>query len=119
MDTYVTTALGLPRTLRDVEAGSVVPIPNAPDHSTPDTSILPENADAMLVATNAHAKLVQITARAVDSNHPVTKHLCQKNGFYGVQYHKIAAVEQELEAWHAALPQSLCLDSEEDPHILR
>lgn len=119
MDTYVTTALGLPRTLRDVATDSVVPMPDAPNHTTLDESALPEYKDPMLVATNAHAKLVNIMARAMDSNHPVTNHLCQSNGFYSVQYTRIVAMEQELEAWHAALPQSLDLDSEADPRNLR
>lgn len=58
-------------------------------------------------------------ARAVESNHPVTKPICQKNGFYGVEYRKIAAVEEELDAWYKALPQSLSLDSDGGAKVIR
>lgn len=117
MDTYVTTALGLPRTLRDIDSESVVPIAQSPPA---DTSSLPNDPDASLAATNAHAKLIHIMGRAVDSNHPVTRPVCQKNGFYGVEYRRVAAVEDELGAWYRNLPKSLTLDAHGDcPKLLR
>lgn len=93
MDTYVTTALGLPRTLRDVETDLIWPLPSQPE-STRDS----------MAGTYAHAKLIQILALAVEANHPVTRPISEKNGFYGVEYSKITATEEQLEAWFASLP---------------
>lgn len=93
MDTYVTTALGLPRTLRDVES----------DHLMP-SRFRPESLNDPMAGTFAHAELIQILASAVESNHPVTRKISQKNGFYGVEYSKITATEEQLEAWFETLP---------------
>ncbi|KAI7375141.1 hypothetical protein KC336_g20060, partial [Hortaea werneckii] len=92
MDTYVTTALGLPRTLRDMEPDRALPT------LTPPTSI----HDPMF-GTYAHSRLIQILAVTVESNHPVTKPIGQKNGFYGVEYSKIVATEEQLERWYNQL----------------
>lgn len=93
MDTYVTTALGLPRTLRDVESDYLMPSPSRP-----------ESMKDPIAGTYAHAELVQILASAVESNHPVTRPISQKNGFYGVEYTKITATEDQLESWLETLP---------------
>ena len=95
MDTYVTTALGLPRTLRDVKSDHLMPKPGRPESVT----------DPM-AGTYAHAELIQILASAVESNHPVTRPISQKNGFYGVEYSKITGTEEQLEAWFETLPQT-------------
>lgn len=95
MDTYVTTALGLPRTLRDVES----------DHLMP-SRFRPASLNDPMAGTFAHAELIQILASAVESNHPVTRKISQKNGFYGVEYSKITATEEQLEAWFETLPQN-------------
>lgn len=92
MDTYVTTALGLPRTLRDVQS----------DHDLPCARRPLSPADPMS-GTYAHAELIQILATAVESNHPVTRPISQKNGFYGVEYSKITVTEEQLEAWFSTL----------------
>lgn len=93
-DTYVTTALGLPRTLRDMEPESGLPGP-----------FRPTDVRDPLYGTYAHAQLIQILAETVESNHPVTRPIEQKNGFYGVDYSKITSTENRLEAWHAELLQ--------------
>jgi hypothetical protein len=101
MDTYVTTALGLPRTLRDVKS----------DHLMPSATI-PQSMSDPMAGTYAHAKLIQILASAVESNHPVTRPISQKNGFYGVEYSKITATEEQLEAWFNGLaPQNPAADA--------
>ncbi|KAK5130568.1 hypothetical protein LTR08_001948 [Meristemomyces frigidus] len=43
--------------------------------------------------------MVDILAVTVESNHPVTRPIGQKNGFYRVEYRKIAATEDQLEKW--------------------
>lgn len=88
MDTYVTTALGLPRTLRDME----------PDRALP-TLMPPASIHDPMFGTYAHSRLIQILSVTVESNHPVTKPIGQKNGFYGVEYSKIVATEEQLEQW--------------------
>jgi len=88
MDTYVTTALGLPRTLRDME----------PDRALPCLE-KPESIHHPMFGTYAHSRLIQILAVTVETNHPVTKPIGQKNGFYGVEYSKIVATEDQLEQW--------------------
>lgn len=95
MDTYVTTTLGLPRTLRDVESDYLMPSPSRP-----------ESLNDPMAGTFAHAELIQILASTVESNHPVTRRISQKNGFYGVEYSKIIATEEQLEAWFETLPQN-------------
>ena len=94
MDTYVTTTLGLPRTLRDIKSDHLMPSSSVPDPSDP------------MAGTYAHAKLIQILGSAVESNHPVTRPISQKNGFYGVEYSKIIATEEQLEEWFASMPPS-------------
>ena len=114
----MTTALGLPRTLRDVNFDAVVVLP---DSLNGFNEILPEHTDLDLTATNAHAKLCCIMAHAIESSHPVTKPVCQKNGFYGVEYRKVAEIEDNLEAWYRALTSSpsLGFNSDADPRKLR
>ena len=93
MDTYVSIALGLPKTLRDVVSDQALPTP-----TKPLTVIDP------LAGTYAHAQLIQLLATAVDAIHPATRPMNQKNGFYGVEYGKITAIEEQLAAWFAQLP---------------
>lgn len=91
-DTYVTTTLGLPRTLRDVKSDHLMPSPTKP-----------LSMNDPMAGTYVHAQLIQILASAVESNHPVTRPISQKNGFYGVEYSKIVTVEEQLEAWFNGL----------------
>ena len=95
MDTYVTTTLGLPRTLRDVESDYLMP-----------SAVRPESLQDSMAGTFAHAELIQILASVVESNHPVTRPISQKNGFYGVEYAKIVATEEQLGSWFETLPQN-------------
>ena len=95
MDTYVTTALGLPRTLRDVKSDHLMPSPTRP-----------ESVDDPMAGTYAHAELIIILARAVEKNHPVTRTISQKNGFYGVEYGNIVTIEERLEAWFENIPHN-------------
>lgn len=103
MDTYVTVALGLPKTLRNVVSNQVLPAPTKPLTITEP-----------LAGTYAHAQLILILAAAVELIHPPTRPISEKNGFYAVEYCKITAIEQQLEAWFAQLPP---LPSISDPAI--
>lgn len=118
MDTYVTTALGLPRTLRDVKPDNLLPIPGHANGELEKTHW--EKHKHALAATHAHAKLAIIMAQVVETNHPIMTAQYRKNGFYGIEYYKIAAAEQELDTWYKEIPQSLSLDTVDgDPEALR
>ena len=106
MDTYVTTALGLPRTLRDVESDLIWPLPTQPD-----------SIRVPMAGTYAHAKLIQILAVAVEANHPVTRPISEKNGFYGVEHHKITATEEQLKEWFANFLQTPTSDADDSVQI--
>ncbi|KAK1060962.1 Gypsy retrotransposon integrase-like protein 1 [Friedmanniomyces endolithicus] len=87
-DTYVTTSLGLPRTLRDID----------PERSLP-TTVPPSDVRDPLFGTYMHAELIQILAVTVESNHPFTQPIESKNGTYGVEYSKIVATEVAMPAY--------------------
>ena len=108
MDTYVTTALGLPRTLRDVKSDHLMPSPAEP-----------QSMSDPMAGTYAHAQLIQILARAVESNHPVTRPISQKNGFYGVEYSKITATEDQLAAWFNGLQHPADAATPEGTKLMR
>ncbi|KAK5703331.1 Gypsy retrotransposon integrase-like protein 1 [Elasticomyces elasticus] len=105
-DTYVTTTLGLPRTLRDIDQ----------ERSLPCTS-RPFDVRDPLFGTYMHAELIQILAITVESNHPFTRPIESKNGTYGVEYRKVTATEERLQAWigrlqQVSLPDDLAANSD-------
>ena len=81
-DTYVTLALGLPRTLRDFEPARSLPVAQAPT-----------DVRHPMYGTYMHARLSHILANIVETNHPFTKPIHTKDGFYGIEYRKIDATE--------------------------
>ena len=95
MDTYVTTALGLPRTLRDINLECVVP-----DLGRPYKAHQPN------FGTLAHACLARILADIVENNHSVTRQIPHRNGFYGVPYKNIAVAENKLQHWFECLDRT-------------
>ncbi|KAK5114900.1 hypothetical protein LTR62_002059 [Meristemomyces frigidus] len=81
-DTYVTTALGLPRTLRDIDPGrALLTAPRSIGYDDP------------MYGTYMHAQLIQILATTVETNHPFTRPIETRDGTYGVEYSKIVATE--------------------------
>ena len=104
VDTYVTTALGLPPTLREIDLESFA-ILDGLQEAAPETY--------------AHVRLIEILAQLVDSNHPVTKRIPQSNGFYGVQYGNIVEAETRLGEWfdHLNVSSSTSASSEEVPFL--
>jgi len=104
LDTYVTVALGLPKTLRDIapvigERQHIAKSPSEPD-------ITHHVEEALDNGTLFHAGLIHILAKAVETSHSPTKTLGQTNGFYSVRYGKIVTIENEMESWFATLPNS-------------
>jgi hypothetical protein len=82
VDTYITTSLGLPRTLRDIH----------PDRSLP-CAMQPTDIHDPMYSTYIHAQLIQILAETVETNHPFTRPISSQNGTYGVEYSKVIATE--------------------------
>lgn len=118
MDTYVTTALGLPKTLRDVQKDHSLPMI---DHETPEASarLVFDHPNAPLAATHAHAKLISILERVVQYIYPVIGPIAQKNGHYSVSYSSVAIIETELDSWFNALPDNTALDGDDNLQSLR
>ncbi|KAK4551492.1 Gypsy retrotransposon integrase-like protein 1 [Recurvomyces mirabilis] len=82
-DTFVTPALGIPRTFRDIE----------PPRSLP-TAIV--DIYHPLYGTYMHAQLTHILAMTVEFNHPFTRPIDSRNGFAGIEYSKIVASEVQF-----------------------
>ncbi|KAK4989692.1 Gypsy retrotransposon integrase-like protein 1 [Elasticomyces elasticus] len=103
MDTYVTTALGLPKTLRDIDSDHLLLFP-ANESAGQSARVVLDDPTSLDAATHAHAKLILILSRAVENNYPVTRPPFTTNGFYSVQYQRIAQIEADLEQWLNNLP---------------
>ncbi|EMD01178.1 hypothetical protein BAUCODRAFT_135907 [Baudoinia panamericana UAMH 10762] len=93
-DVYVTAALGLPRTLRDIDSERGLP-----------SAVQPTDIHDPLAGTYLHSQLAQILALTVESNHPFIKPIETKNGFYSVEHSKIVAIEAKLDTWFQQLLQ--------------
>lgn len=91
MDSYVTMALGLPRTLRDVDPTYIMPEPAPNDMRTPSN------------VTQMHARLARILGEMIESSHPPLKHKHQSRGFYAVESSMVDRAEGELDKWFAQL----------------
>ncbi|KAK4972507.1 hypothetical protein LTR28_012510, partial [Elasticomyces elasticus] len=103
MDTYVTTSLGLPKTLRDIDSDHLLLFP-ANESPRQSARVVLDDPTSLDAATHAHAKLILILSRAVENNYPVTRPPFTTNGFYSVQYQRIAQIEADLEQWLDNLP---------------
>lgn len=102
MDTYVTTALGLPRTFRDVGSDHLLPIAAERLPSENDLSFS-DNPPSLVMGTHAHAKLVIIMAKAVELNHPLNRPSYISGGYYSIPHHQIVEIESQLDTWQEDL----------------
>jgi hypothetical protein len=105
MDVYVTTMLGLPRTLNDEDIDQELP------HDVDDVFItedgilpMPESHNSVVPAVNAHTKLLFIMSNVVRYIYPEQK-ACDRHGSYRVNYGKVIKVEAELDQWFQNIPQ--------------
>ncbi|KAK5020188.1 Gypsy retrotransposon integrase-like protein 1, partial [Cryomyces antarcticus] len=119
METYVTTALGLPKTLRDVNSDQLLPSDVDSTTSKSPFSSPIDDPTSPTAVTQAHARLIMIMAKAVQSIHPTNRPDYRQNGFYGVKYFHITEAEAELETWFRQLPQVPNVDQAEDGTIVR
>lgn len=105
MDVYVTTMLGLPRTLNDEDIDQELPH-NVDDEFITKDGILPmpESHNSVMLAVNAHTKLLLIMSNVVRYIYPEQK-ACDRHNSYRVNYGKVFKVETELDLWFQNIPQ--------------
>ncbi|KAF2657041.1 hypothetical protein K491DRAFT_714785 [Lophiostoma macrostomum CBS 122681] len=110
MDTYVGAMLGLPIFLEDDEVDQDWPT-EVDDEYITETEIrqMPEGKLSVMVASNAHTKIVQILAKICRYVYPTKgTHSGGNNSVtYSVSYSKIREIEQDLQRWHDDLPAAL------------
>ncbi|KAF1809717.1 hypothetical protein P152DRAFT_476138 [Eremomyces bilateralis CBS 781.70] len=117
MDTYVTTILGLPRTLNDDDIDQELP-GNVDDEFLTESGAIQPMQDhprfSSMTALNAHVRLLRIMSRVVKTVHSghrpqaAAMQAVPGPGPYKVDYAKIVAVEAELDAWFSELPSYPC-----------
>lgn len=105
IDAYVTTILGLPRTLSDEDVDQEFP------REVDDKYITEErigecdcNSTCPMTAVNAHTRLVLIMAKIRRNVLNFRKSTADQSEAYRVDYAKVVEAENELEAWFASLP---------------
>lgn len=94
MDAYITTALGLPRMLRDTETSSL----------SPELS-MPKDTRASMYGTCCAVNLASILAEMVESHYPPLRLRPIKNNAYGVKRTDIEESERKLSRWFSQLNQ--------------
>jgi len=101
MDIYLSTAIGLPLVLREEDIDQPLPAEVDDDYIT-ETAILdpPLGTHSFAQAFNAHAKLMRILAKVVQTLYP-------PNGVVGepvVIYARVKGIEKDLHDWSEQLP---------------
>jgi len=115
MESYVCTLLGFPKTIGDEDIDQDLPL-EVDDEYITEKGILPmpNGQVSMIVATNAHTKLVQILAKVVRHVYPVkgmVRGISGKSGSYMVSYAKVCEVEHDLQEWRENLAWDLGPDA--------
>ncbi|KAG9190926.1 hypothetical protein G6011_09014 [Alternaria panax] len=122
MDTYVGAMLGLPRFLDDEDIDQEWPI-EVDDEYITETEILPmpEGSISVMVAFNAHTRLVQILNKICKYVYPIkgTQASAKNSVTYSVGYSKIREIEQDLARWLDELPVALKPGGDAPPIIKR
>lgn len=106
MDTYVTTILGLPKTLSDEDIDQDLPAEIDDEFISEQVikSATPKEHSSMTAVVNAHIKLLRIMDKVKKYVHGGSTAEYEKSGSYRVDYSRVAEVERDLAAWFAALP---------------
>ncbi|KIW08783.1 uncharacterized protein PV09_00718 [Verruconis gallopava] len=105
MDSYITTVLDLPRTLRDDDTDQAYPVELDDDAITPQNIGQPTASSISLMSSvNAHTKLslVLVKAKNITSGGNDGEH--KLNNRYQVDYAKIVEAEKDLIEWTSHLP---------------
>ncbi|KAF1985238.1 hypothetical protein K402DRAFT_422203 [Aulographum hederae CBS 113979] len=123
MDIYVGALLGLPHTVSDDDIDQEMPA-EVDDEYITETEILPmpEGKVSIMMAFNAHTKLVNILGKIVKYIYPIKNPKpAQAGSFptYSVGYEQIRELEQDLQTWMEQLPMGLKPGGEQPPIIIR
>lgn len=120
IDTYLTTILGLPKSINLEDSDQVLPM-EIDDEELTKEGILPPSFrhNPKMAAVNAHTKLLLIMSKIVDNLHPVNRPGQEKNNYYRVGLSKIIEVERELEDWFKYFPQEVDFAGQESTDQMR
>jgi hypothetical protein len=113
MDCYVGALLGLPHSLSEDDIDQELPL-EVDDQYITDEKILPQpdGQIALMAASNAHVKLVQVLDKIVRYVYPLKAGAgasAQGGAMksYSVSYAKILEIERDLKDWQDKLPMQL------------
>ncbi len=102
LDTYITTALGLPRMLRDVRLACFLPeSPHSNDPRDP------------LYGTFCGAHLANILSEIFESVYPAPRRNSSLNGVYGIKKQDVERVQKQLTWWFRQLDDTASSPSKE------
>jgi Fungal specific transcription factor domain len=110
MDTYLTTQLGLPRTIHSDWVDQQLPLGFArdPDVSNVAAATGIDDGDALLF--NRHTKLIMILSKVIDLLYLGTGLEERNDKCIQVPISKIEEIENELDQWFQTLPAEVSLD---------
>jgi len=105
LDTYVGALLGLPKMLSDEDIDQDMPL-EVDDERITVNGVLPMPRDrvSLMMAFNAHTRLVEILSKTVRYIYPTKGRKSKKNHSYIVSHANIREIEQDLQRWMEALP---------------
>jgi len=121
MDTNVTTMLGLPRTLCDEDIDQELPL-EIDDESITDQVLQSPAAEphtSTMAASNAHIRLVMITAKVAKYIYSTHHGARGQTGSYRVDYVKVIELENDLTKWFDQLPTKPSRDGVITPNFRR
>lgn len=106
MDTYMTTMLGLPRTLNDEDIDQHLPL-EVDDKLISPTQIksVPNHKAAKLSIVNAHTQLIMIKAKIIRHMYPTCKVRPSNGDAYRVSYGRVVGIENALQQWFESAPR--------------
>lgn len=105
MDGYVTTILGLPRTLSDDDVDQELPLEVDDEYITEDgVGTRDCHSTCLMTVVNAHTNLIRIMANIRRNVLGSRKSSSGQTEAYRIDYSRILQAENELEAWFTSLP---------------
>lgn len=111
MDVYVGAMLGLPQTLSDDDIDQEFPTEVDDEYVTKDGILpMPEGQVSIMMAFNAHTRLVQVLSKIVRCVYPIKvqdKEIGSGDQSYSVPFSAIREIESDLEKWKSDLPPIL------------
>ncbi|QSZ34893.1 hypothetical protein DSL72_007754 [Monilinia vaccinii-corymbosi] len=124
LDTYVSAILGFPIMLSDDDIDQDMPLEVDDEYITKDAILpMPPGKMSLLVASNAHTRLMVITRKVVKHIYPI-KGLEQSisgnsKASYTISHSKIREIEKDLVDWLDMLPMELRPGGEGPAQLIR